>query len=344
MIPQKIQALFDFIDYLDRNKIEFIEKYIPLCNELNNLDTQRSKLKPNKNYIDKQKYDDIQKQITEKLQPIYQNIYIPILGKLKELQIWTGDDVFTSIWNNNISAVYDFKENFISEDIVKVTTYKQKYLSFRTETNTNFLCLQFVFSNLDEILKELFDFFKDTNENEFERFETKTIEVNSIKDAVKGFMETKARNVRFSIPKESLFDYHNVTQLQPHLHNVKNEIIMGDKFQVGDISNNSGQINIGKNIRIADSLNGKNETADKITELISLIKQEQNISDEQKQSLITNFDKVKEEMFEERPDKSKVFKWLSTTKGILENLVLTHHVTEAVHWVYNNLNFIAHQI
>jgi len=32
------------------------------------------------------------------------------------------------------------------------------------------------------------------------------------------------------------------------------------------------------------------------------------------------------------------------TKKILENLVLTHDVTEAVSWVYNNLNFIAQQI
>jgi hypothetical protein len=342
MIPQKIQALFEFIDYLDRNKAELIEKYIPLCNEISNLDIRRSQLNPKKNYRDKQQYDEIQKAITEKFQPITENIYIPTLYKLKELEIWAGDDVFTSIWNNNISTIYDFRENFTSDDVVTVLTYKQKYLSFRTETNSNFLCLQFVFSSLDEILKELFDFFKDTDQNEFERFETKTIEVDSIKEAARGFIQTKGQNVRFSIPQESLFDNHNVKQLQPNLHNVKNEIIMGDKFEVGDISNNSGQIIFGKNIRIADSLNGKNETADKITELINLIRQEQNINDEQRQSLITNFDKVREEVLEEKPDKSKIFKWLSSTKGILEKLVLAHHVTEAVHWVYNNLNFIIH--
>lgn len=344
MIPQKIQALFDFIDYLDRNKIEYIEKYIPLCNELNNLATQRAKLNPNKNYIDKQRYDKIQNQITEKFQPITQNIYIPVLNKLRELEIWAGDDVFTSIWNSNISAISDFKKNFTPEDVLQVINYKQKYLSFRIDTNTNFLCLQFVLQNLDEILKELFDFFKDTNENKFDSFETKTIEVNSMEDAVKGFIETKGKNVKFSFPNKDFFKSPDRAFAQTSSTNVNNEIIMGDKFQVGDITNNSGQIIIGKNIRIADSLNGKNETADKITELINLIRQEQNISDEQKQSLITNFDKVKEELFEEQPAKSKIFKWLSNTKEVLENLVLTHHVTEAVHWVYDNLNFIAHQI
>lgn len=342
MIPQEIQALFDFIDYLDGNKADYIKKYIPLCNELSNLDLQRSKLNPKKNYIDKQKYDNIQNEISEKFQPITQNIYIPVLNKLRELEIWDGDEVFTSIWNKNASVIYDFKEHFTSEDADKVKLYKQKYLGFRKETNSNFLCLQFVFSNLDEILKELFDFFKDTDENEFESFETKTIEVNSFRDAVKGFAEAKGKNVRFSIPQESLFDYQNVKQYLPQLPNIKNEIIMGHKIQVGDISNNSGQIVIGNNIKISDSLNGKNETADKITELINLIRQEKNIDEVQMQSLITNFDKVREEVLEEKPDKSKVFKWLSATKGILENLVLTHHVTEAVHWVYNNLNFLIH--
>jgi hypothetical protein len=85
---------------------------------------------------------------------------------------------------------------------------------------------------------------------------------------------------------------------------------MGDKIQVGDINNNSGQIVVGKDIKISDSLNGKNETAVKITELIDLIRREQNVNEEQKQALITNFDKVKEELFDDHPSKPKIFKWL----------------------------------
>jgi len=342
MIPEKIQALFDFIDYLDDRKAELIDTYLPLCDELSKLDVQRSNLKPRNNYMDKQKYDEIQKIITEKFQPITQNIYIPVLNRLQELKIWSGDDVFTSIWNNNSSAIHEFKESFEPEDIAIVMAYKQRYLRFRNETNTNFLCLQFVFSNLDEIYKELFDFFKDTTENEFDIFETKTVEVNSIADAVKGFADNRGKNVKYSIPQESIFDYQNVKQYLPQLPSIKNEIIMGHKIQVGDISNNSGQIIIGKDIIVSDSQNGKNETADKITELINLIKQEQNIGGEQKQSLITSFDKVREEILDDKPDKSKIFNWLSATKGILENFVLTHHVTEAAHWVYKNLNFLIH--
>jgi hypothetical protein len=113
----------------------------------------------------------------------------------------------------------------------------------------------------------------------------------------------------------------------------------GDKIQVGDISNNSGQIVIGKNIQISNSVVERKEIASKIEELIKSLRQEPNIEDEKRQTLITNFDKVKEEVLEDEPDKSRIHKWLSTAKSILETFVLSHHVTEAVHWVFKALTF-----
>jgi hypothetical protein len=121
------------------------------------------------------------------------------------------------------------------------------------------------------------------------------------------------------------------------------EIIMGDKIHVGDIKNNSGQIIVGKNIKISNSLNERKEIAGKIDDLIKLLRQETTIDEEQRQSLITSFDKVREEISEEeKPDQKKIYKWLLGTKTALEYLVLSHHVMEAIHWVYDSLNFITH--
>jgi hypothetical protein len=39
--------------------------------------------------------------------------------------------------------------------------------------------------------------------------------------------------------------------------------IMGDNFQVGDITNNSGQINVGKSIKSKTEVNGNDEQAEK---------------------------------------------------------------------------------
>ncbi len=261
MTPQRIQALFDFIDYLDSNKKEYVEKYVPLCNELKNLHNQKNELRPDKNYKDKQQYDSIQNLVTEKFSPIEKNIYNPISSKLRELEIWSGDKTYASIWNNNYSAISDFKENFTSEDILQVMQYKQKYLSFRRETDTDFLCLTFAFHNLDEILKELFNFFKDTNENEFDGFEAKTIEVNNMKEAVTRLIENKGQNVKISIPFKTVYDNPIEEQKRTNSTNIKNEIVMGDKIQVGNISSNSGQISVGKDN--TNKISGSDEVAKK---------------------------------------------------------------------------------
>ncbi|WP_461631324.1 hypothetical protein [Labilibaculum euxinus] len=245
MIPKKIQALFDFIDYLDGNKKEYVEKYLPLCEELIKLDTQRHKLKPKQNYNDKQEYDKIKEIIATKFSPITAKIYNPITAKLRELNIWTGDDTFNSIWNSNSAAIIDFKENFKQEDIPVVMKYKNKYLSFRNDTNTDFLCLSFAFHVLDETFKELFDFFKDSDKNEFDSFETKTIEVDSIEEALHGFLKDKKKNIKFSIPTENILAKPTDKPTKNEVTNIKNELYMGNKYEVGDIKNNNGQVIIG---------------------------------------------------------------------------------------------------
>ncbi len=123
-----------------------------------------------------------------------------------------------------------------------------------------------------------------------------------------------------------------------------NEIVMGDKIQVGDITNNSGQIAIGKNINISNSTEDRKALAEKIDDLIRIIRQE-NISEENKQSLITNFDKVREEIIdEENPDKSRIEKWLINTKRVIETIVLTHEASQAILWIYSGFNFITQNI
>lgn len=118
------------------------------------------------------------------------------------------------------------------------------------------------------------------------------------------------------------------------------EIIMGDKIQVGDIHGNTGQITIGKDITISNSFNDRKEISEKIEKLIKLLRDE-NIDTDQQQTLITNFDKIKEEIRDEQqPDKSKIFKWLTNTKKVLENLVLANHTREAIHWVYEQFHFL----
>ena len=249
MIPEKVQALLNFIEFLDKNKNNYITKYLPLCDELNELDEQRNKLNPRENYRDKQLCDNIQREIEIKFTPILENIYNPISTKLKDLGIWSGDEVMTSIYNNNIGDILEFQQSFTEEDINVIKYYKEKYLSFRIETNSNFMCLSLILSRLDEVYKIVFDFFKDTNENEFENFEAKLVNLDNLDQLLQNLKENKSKNIHYSIPFESLSTKEEKNESNKHnsLNNNYN-VIMGDNFNIGDISKNKGQINVGKNI------------------------------------------------------------------------------------------------
>jgi hypothetical protein len=111
MIPDKIQSLFDFIDFLHSNKENYILNYIPLVKELEVLADKRSELKPLDNYSKKEKHNLIQKEIENKFPTITENIYKPFTQKLLELEIWSGDETYSSIWNSNIEALSNSRMN-----------------------------------------------------------------------------------------------------------------------------------------------------------------------------------------------------------------------------------------
>lgn len=249
MIPERITNLFAFIDYLESNQKQYIEEYLPLCDKLLSLHNQLHQLRPADNYKDKQKHSELSNTITQEFQPIQTNIYLPLTAKLRELKIWSGDETFASIWNNNYSSILEFKENFEPKDVAQVLIYKEKYVSFRRQTNSDFLCLTFAFHNLDDVFKELFNFFKDTTENEFEEFEAKTIELNNLGELGSHLNDMEKRNVKISLPLSSITN-RTPEREKSYSKNVNNEIIMGDKIQIGKISENRGPVIVGTGNKI----------------------------------------------------------------------------------------------
>jgi len=97
MIHKEIQAIFDFIDFLDVNKKEYIDVYLPLCAELETLDKVKGSLLHNENYKQKLQYDVVQKQIEEKLRLVYENVYLAATSKLQNFRIWVFGQVIKVI-------------------------------------------------------------------------------------------------------------------------------------------------------------------------------------------------------------------------------------------------------
>lgn len=183
MITPKIQNLFHFIEFLHSN-IENFNQYESEKNELYLLDKERQKLNPNKNFAEKMEYDKIHLQIKNKHKVFQDNIIQPIKDKANELNICNPDESPT-LWNYNISEILELKENFENEDLPVIFNHKNKYLEYRTKTKGEaFFGLGFFFKHLDLILKELFNYFNETEQNEFEAFETKAVRVNCITEAV----------------------------------------------------------------------------------------------------------------------------------------------------------------
>lgn len=196
MITPKIKALFQFIEYLHSN-IDNFKQYDELINELHLLDKERQKVNNNNNYKEKLRYDEIQEEIKEKFKIINFNITIPIVSKVNELKICDPNKTET-LWNWNIAEISNLMKNFSKDDLPEIFSYKNKYLEYRTATKGEaFFSLGFLFDSLNEILKPLFDFFKETEQNEFEAFETKSINAENLTEGVE-YIQTGHKKISFS--------------------------------------------------------------------------------------------------------------------------------------------------
>ncbi len=209
MITPKIKALFQFIEYLHSN-IDNFKQYDEVINELHLLDKERNQLKPRHNFKDKLKFDEVQAEIEVKFKVIQENILQPIRTKANELSICNPDEPPT-IWNWNVAEITELKNNFSNEDLPEIFSHKNKYIEYRTKTKGEaFFGLGWFFDVLDEVLKELFNYFNETEQNEFEAFETKSIQVNDIGEAVKLFQSGKFS--KFTLPNSFL----NPSTIQQH--------------------------------------------------------------------------------------------------------------------------------
>ncbi len=186
MIPNKIKNLFVFVDFLHSNIANF-KQYDHIINSLQSLDVERGKLNPKDDFKSKIKYDKIQDEISDKFNILKHKIVTPIREQATRLKICDIDRTET-VWNWNIQEVNQLKEDFTENDVKDIINIKKKYIEYRVKTNAQtYFSLSFFFTHLDEILKELFNFFKESNENEFEKFEVKYENASSIEHAVNLF-------------------------------------------------------------------------------------------------------------------------------------------------------------
>lgn len=202
MIEPKIKALFQFIEFLHSN-IGYYQKFNDVINELELLINERRKVNPKSNFKDKLKYDQLQEQIIEKFKTLQDNVSSPIRAKAIELNVCNFTNEPSLSWNGAEAEISTLKSNFSNADLPEILKCKKQYIEYRSNTHKTFMSLEIFFEGLDKLLKGLFDYFKESEHNEFEAFETKEVQVNDINEAIK---LQKEGHSSFNMPTDNFFN------------------------------------------------------------------------------------------------------------------------------------------
>lgn len=249
MITPKIKALFQFIEYLHSN-IDNFNLNNDLIGELELLIEELQKVSSKKTFKDKLQYNKVQAEIENKFKTLQHNTANLIKAKAKELNVCSFENEPHYNFNGVETEIHQLKKNFTDKDLPEIFKHKSQYLEYRSNTHGTFLSLKFFFDELDEIAKILFDYFKDTEQNEFEAFEIKAIPVNSIAEAIQGF---KKGQTKFTLPSSFLFN--TSIKEQPQNETLPPQQTEEPKPELNEIL--SMQITHPKRIEIAKAIEGK---------------------------------------------------------------------------------------
>jgi hypothetical protein len=212
MITQKIKDLFQFIEFLHSN-INNFNQYNDLIKELELLVEERKKVSHKSTFKDKLKFNEVQAEIETKSETIQANTANLIKAKAKELKVcnFENEPIYRFIAIE--TEIRQIENNFSIEDLPEILNHKTKYIEYREKTKGEaFLSLGFFFGDLDKGLKELFDYFIETDYNEFETFKTKAIQANDVTETAKLM---QLGHSKFTLP-DSFLTPSNIQQ-QPNI-------------------------------------------------------------------------------------------------------------------------------
>lgn len=180
MIPTRIKALFQFIDYLHSN-IENFNQYNGLLKELKELGQKRSQLNKNESFKDKLEYDKIQNEISQKFDILKKNVINKIKTKANDLSLLDNNRNANEL-TLSYEDITTLKDKVKPEDLNEISEHKNKYLEYRKQTNKeNYLSFGFLFADLDEYIVDLFSFFsEDKNEFDFLNIKIAPTKINSL--------------------------------------------------------------------------------------------------------------------------------------------------------------------
>ncbi len=179
MISEKIQNLFRFIEYLHPKIETFNSNSIEVIAVLY-LRKKAGKLHPNKTLTDKKLHDKIRKQINDLDSIVLKNIRLPIRQMVIDLNLRELDNNYGLYWNDVSTDIHILKDKIELKDEKVIESFLKLYVAFRMNTKISMKPVQFLFDEMDNILKPLFEFLSLSTELELLKLNVETNDRNNL--------------------------------------------------------------------------------------------------------------------------------------------------------------------
>lgn len=159
-LKQYRRNIYEFIDYLHKYASD-MKIDLETIDEINKLGQKQGKLDYRGNYNDRVKYEELESKIHDKINELSFPNLIDV--KAKELKLYQYSTIEI---RNNLDPARHILDDIKPKEIQQIIEAKDKYLTFRKETQFCTFLNGALFIDLDEGLREFFRLFTDVSDME----------------------------------------------------------------------------------------------------------------------------------------------------------------------------------
>lgn len=152
------KSILEFIDYLHKNR-SYMKDDVRTIEKIRGIGGKQHRLKPKESYKDARKFNELQTEMESELNSLTWNNLI--IEKAKELKLYENS---TLDIRNRLNTTMHLMDDIKPAEEAEIIEAKEKYLTFRKETDFCSFLTGFLFMDLDRALTEFFGAFTDVSD------------------------------------------------------------------------------------------------------------------------------------------------------------------------------------
>jgi hypothetical protein len=152
------KSILEFIDYLHKNR-SYMKDDVRTIEKIRGIGGKQHRLKPKESYKDARKFNELQTEMESELNSLTWNNLI--IEKAKELKLYENS---TLDIRNRLDTTMHLMDDIKPAEATEIIKAKEKYLTFRKETDFCSFLIGFLFMDLDRALTPFFGAFTDVSD------------------------------------------------------------------------------------------------------------------------------------------------------------------------------------